>query len=83
MKVVSLHGEKIAHASQPNEELIETLENHLERARLGEIVAAAYVIVLSDEEMQTGWDDTHSAVTKYTLCAGANILASRLNKQVD
>lgn len=82
-KIVSLRGANVACAAQPNKELIETLEAHLARARSGEIVAAAYVIVLGDEEMETGWDDTHPAITKYTLCAGANILASRLNSQAD
>lgn len=81
MSVISISGAPVPGAGEPNRDLIETLESHLERARRGEIVAAAYVVVTTAEDMETGWEDLHHAVTKYTLCAGANILASRLNQQ--
>lgn len=58
----------------PVPELIEDLEELLERAKSGELRAIAYALV-TEATLSTGW--TGSAGTRWTLYAAAGILHQR------
>lgn len=59
-KVVSLHGGPVGPAgpttsSEPDETVIEILEELLERAKTGEVSALAYAYLLPDNAVGNGW----------------------------
>jgi len=59
-KVISLHGGPVGPAGPsvpggPDEEIIQVLEELLERAKTGEVSAIAYAYVLPDHALGTGW----------------------------
>lgn len=53
-KITAIHGGRLPH--EPNVELIGTLEELLEEAKAGKLVALAYGTVSEDAKVGSGWD---------------------------
>jgi hypothetical protein len=76
-KIVSLRGDAPAGSGIINLYVVEMLENYLERAKRGEIVAMGYVAVLPSRTIQTSWTGAEAGYT-HELCSAVATLAYRL-----
>ena len=80
-QVVGLRGTPIPGAREPMQDVVETLEKYLEKARDGQIRGVAFVFYSADDGVTTGWSVGDS--DNRLLLSGAATLLHRIAKSLD